>query len=464
MIKPANRCVCAAAIGALAGPAMAGPEWVEGNDAGSLPPSAQIIGGTGTLTKIAGSLLGSNPIAGGDGDFVDMYVLQINDPLLFSATTTFLGGGSADFDSQLWLFKLDGLGLLGNDDTFVVGGPGFGKGSIVSGSTLGPMATDGSGQTIPGAGLYLLAISGEFHVPASPAGHIFSFANPTEISGPDGQGGTQSVTFWENTSLNSPSFGGATGDYLISLTGTALVPPSLFPVNLDIKPGGCPNPFNRKSNGVTPVSLLGTSAFDVHTINLSTVVMSRADGVGGVVHPHEGPPGPHSVFEDTGTPFDGEECECSSAEGDGIVDLSMKFKSQEMVSAMQLNDLPSGSLVTLRVTGQLNDGTAFTSSDCIRLVPPGTPPGQLLLQSNISGAWLDTSPLDLQLDGGGFANYERTYPQTTVVALSAAPTVDGHVFKYWLVNGAPQLQLGATMSVVVNGQTQTIQAVYGPSK
>jgi len=463
MIKSVNGYMCAAAICALAGSAMAGPEWVEGQDAGSLPGSAQTTSGTGTLTKIAGTLQGNNPLAG-PGDFEDMYVIQITDPLLFSATTTLPGGGSADFDSQLWLFKLDGLGLLGNDDTFIVGGPGFGKGTIVSGSTLGPMATDGTGQTIPGPGLYLLAISGSFDIPKSQGGPIFSFANQTEISGPDGQGGTQPVTEWENVGLNNSSLGGATGDYLISLTGTALVPPSLLPLHLDIKPGGCPNPFNRNSNGVTPVSLLGTSTFDVHTINLSTVVMSRADGVGGVVHPHEGPPGPHTVFEDTGTPFDGEECGCTSAEGDGIVDLSMKFTSQEMVSAMQLNDLPNGALVTLRVTGQLNDGTGFTSSDCIRLVPPGTPPGQLVLQSNIAGAWLDAGPLDLQLDGGGFANFQRTYPQTTVVTLGAAPVVAGHQFKYWLINGVPQMPMGAAMTVVVNGQAQTIEAVYGLSK
>jgi hypothetical protein len=36
---------------------------------------------------------------------------------------------------------------------------------------------------------------------------------------------------------------------------------------LDIKPGGCPNPFNTNSNGVTPVSLVGTIDFDVMNVD-----------------------------------------------------------------------------------------------------------------------------------------------------------------------------------------------------
>ena len=65
--------------------------------------------------------------------------------------------------------------------------------------------------------------------------------------------------------------------------------PLIVPV--DIKPGSCPNSFNRNSNGVLPVALVGTPGFDVTQIDIGTILLSRADGVGGAVAPHEGPPG-----------------------------------------------------------------------------------------------------------------------------------------------------------------------------
>ncbi|NIM47741.1 MAG: hypothetical protein GTO22_00500, partial [Gemmatimonadales bacterium] len=96
---------------------------------------------------------------------------------------------------------------------------------------------------------------------------------------------------------------------------------------------------------------------------------SRADGVGGSVAPHEGPPGPHSVFQDVATPFEGEPCDCHELEGDGIDDLSMKFKTDELVSALGLDALDSGALVELAVRGNLTSGLEFIGKDCVKLVP-----------------------------------------------------------------------------------------------
>ena len=79
---------------------------------------------------------------------------------------------------------------------------------------------------------------------------------------------------------------------------------------VDIKPGSCPNSFNRASHGVLPVALVGTVGFDVTAIDISTVELYRADGIGGSVAPHEGPPGPHSEYEDVATPFMCDPCDC----------------------------------------------------------------------------------------------------------------------------------------------------------
>ena len=94
------------------------------------------------------------------------------------------------------------------------------------------------------------------------------------------------------------------------------------------------------------------------------------DGVGESVASHEGPPGPRSVLSDVGTPFDGEPCDCHELEGDGILDLSMKFETTDVAAALQLNDLKAGTSIELIVSGNLTDGTLFVATDCIRLVPP----------------------------------------------------------------------------------------------
>jgi len=152
---------------------------------------------------------------------------------------------------------------------------------------------------------------------------------------------------------------------------------------LDIKPGSCPNSFNRRSHGVLPVALLGTDEFDVMDIDVATVQLARADCIGGSVTPHEGPPGPHSVYEDVATPFEGETCDCHEEGPDGFMDLSMKFKTDEVVASLLLDELDPGALVELQVTGLLVDGTVFAATDCIRLVPQGMPPGRAPVQLGV---------------------------------------------------------------------------------
>jgi subtilisin-like proprotein convertase family protein len=230
-------------------------------------------------------------------------------------------------------------------------------------------------------------------------------------------------------------------------------------VPLDIKPGSCPNSYNRGSRGVLPVAILGTDSFDVTTIDQSSVVIARADGMGGSIGPHEGPPGPHSVFDDVGTPFEGETCECHELTSDGYLDLSMKFKTVDLVEALELDDLLSGGLVELVVSGQLLDGTDFQASDCVRLVPPGTPPNMLQVSPNAAGAWIDVTPLDEQLDGGGFGLFQRTYPQDTEAVLTAEPEMNRRAFLGWRADGGRLLQTDS-VTVRVNGHIQTIEAVY----
>ncbi|MHC4349791.1 MAG: hypothetical protein ACYS15_14830 [Planctomycetota bacterium] len=301
-----------------------------------------------------------------------------------------------------------------------------------AGSTLRNEATDGSGAIIEEAGLYLLAITVSPQDPASDGGIIFFFGEPDEISGPDGPGGMQPIAAWGEgfTACGDPKAGDCCedngtpscddlsccievclsdpfccvfewdgncadmafdlcgdlcgesggvgsgdvfGDYTIYLQG-ATFSQELVIVPVDIKPGGCPNPFNLKSKGVLPVSVLGTPEFDVSQINISTVRLTGAGDGLGFVAPVEGPPGPHTVIDDTGTPFPGTPCDCHDLTGDGIDDLSLKFKRQEIVEALGLHDVPAGQLVPLVVGGLLLDGTPFGGVDCVVIVGSGAAP------------------------------------------------------------------------------------------
>jgi len=139
-------------------------------------------------------------------------------------------------------------------------------------------------------------------------------------------------------------------------------------LGLDIKPGSCPNSLNATSRGYLPISILGTAESDARDVDLDTVMLSRADGVGGSVAAHEGRRGPRSVLEDTGTPFGGELCDCHDLEGDGIEDLSMKFETQVVVVALELDLEARGTVLELVVSGFLLNGTPFVLSDCVVMV------------------------------------------------------------------------------------------------
>ncbi len=92
----------------LAVPAMA--QWNEQGDAGDLPATAQVPVGQGALTTIAG-----NATSGGD---VDMYCIRVDDPAAFRANTC---GAGAAWDTQLFVFRADGVGVVWDDDTCASG-------------------------------------------------------------------------------------------------------------------------------------------------------------------------------------------------------------------------------------------------------------------------------------------------------------------------------------------------------
>jgi len=191
-----------------AGAALAGPDFIETADAGSVACDATPVIGEGPLTGIRGNLDGK----GAAGDFEDMYLIRIVAPTAFLASTATSLGGFADFDTQLWLFSFDpgtvplAFGLLANDEA-----PGEPPGV----STIRPVATDGSGAELVIPGLYFIAVSGFNDDPLSELGPIFNQVERTEISGPDGPGGRFAHEAWTEP--------GHVGEYRIVLVGAEYI-------------------------------------------------------------------------------------------------------------------------------------------------------------------------------------------------------------------------------------------------
>ena len=125
-------------------------------------------------------------------------------------------------------------------------------------------------------------------------------------------------------------------------------------IELDIKPGSCPNPLNPNSRRVLPVAILGTAGFDVHDIDVSSLLLEGVSPVG-------------SKIQDVSRPVsDSDECACTARGPDGFEDLMLKFKRQDVASGLGTSS--QGETLVLTITGNTLDGTPIQGTDCIVIV------------------------------------------------------------------------------------------------
>lgn len=148
-----------AAFAACAGPALAGPDWDRDlyEDALQSATTAQVVSaGPTPVMLITGRLTGYG-IAG--GDFVDMYQISVtNDTLVSISTAGGDLGGSANFDTQLFLFRRKGgnggniraAAFKGNDNA-ALGNPG---------SRIGENENPTSNSILLRKGTYYVAVTG----------------------------------------------------------------------------------------------------------------------------------------------------------------------------------------------------------------------------------------------------------------------------------------------------------------
>lgn len=129
-------------------------------------------------------------------------------------------------------------------------------------------------------------------------------------------------------------------------------------VPVDIHPGSCPNPLNSKSKGKIPVSIVGTSDFDVSQVEIASI---RLAGVAPV----------WTGFGDDSTPYEPyvnkplNQYSCNTYGPDGITDLKLKFETQDIFNA--IGPVSQGQIVRIILTGTLKDGTPIIGEDIVKI-------------------------------------------------------------------------------------------------
>ncbi|MFX1281408.1 MAG: NosD domain-containing protein [Promethearchaeota archaeon] len=156
-------------------------------------------------------------------------------------------------------------------------------------------------------------------------------------------------------------------DVILSTTWALLTLEKVVPLLeveafVDIKPGSWPNPINLGSKGVISIAICGTDEFDVLTVDPASIRLNFDDSENEVAPLRWS-------YEDTATPYTSEEGGGHDLEGDGFIDLVLKFDTQEIVDTFILTYY-IGETIPLIIKGNLKEeygGAPLKGQDFVRL-------------------------------------------------------------------------------------------------
>ena len=138
-------------------------------------------------------------------------------------------------------------------------------------------------------------------------------------------------------------------------------------VDVDIKGGSCPNPFNPKSKGSVPVAILGSVFINVNDIDPTSITLNGVPALDEWVYEDSTQPGDYST--DCYDCFDADDpanfnCDLDFDSyddaycGDGEDELVVKFDTQALATAIAVaGGAEKGECFELFLTGTMNDGT-----------------------------------------------------------------------------------------------------------
>ncbi len=149
--------------------------------------------------------------------------------------------------------------------------------------------------------------------------------------------------------------------FAVGREGTILhygVPAETVYLPVDLEPNSCPNPLQLNEKGVLPVAILGFEYLDVACIDPASVEL---EGVSPL----------RWALEDVATPFapytgKADAYDCTEEGPDGIIDLTFRFKTQEVLAA--LGEVTDGEVLVLSLTGMLTEecgGRSFEGEDVV---------------------------------------------------------------------------------------------------
>jgi hypothetical protein len=136
-------------------------------------------------------------------------------------------------------------------------------------------------------------------------------------------------------------------------------------INVDIRPGLCPNHVRLDSPLAIPIAILGAVDFELDLVDPATVRLYRVDP------DREGPDAEVEptgwTYEDVGTPLVGGLCACHKLRGDGLDDLEFFFSIPDIALGLDLA-AHDGGIVPLRLRGSLTTGEKIEGVDCALVI------------------------------------------------------------------------------------------------